>query len=568
MTDVVNATPSRIQLTVQTSQQIFGFNFTIEFDTDLQVFYKPQSQPGNEIGDLLVLNLDYTVIITGATGGVVTLINPTIAGDIVTIQSNRDIARVADFGQTRPFSADNLNEDLNNVTLLIKQVNTFIDSINLRYDYSELIQAGDLVLPNLNPGYGWVKSTDGSQISQAPFPPEDSSAAQLRADLAANTGAGLSGTTTGYGTVQQALTAIVKASPIYALDSSVTPNSIVVAISPAPSSASNAQFLVVKVANAITGSSVTITINSLSPINVVNASGSGLQTGDILTGIYELFFDGTNYRVLNPSGNVGAYPPMFQNQANTQPNAIDPLNDIDFLPGYVRDLGNNVNAILTYVSVFTKGVDSTWALGNGAGGLASADYPPTPGATLHHFWLIKADGTINDGGFTSDITGQLLLNDAAASGYVYVRRRESAILDADAHWRPYQRIGDYVYYLDDYSLYNLRGSNSSTPQVITLPIPAIDCTALAYLNVDEITNTGASGQRWGILYPLNGTSVTTLYDNEVGRFTTNFAWETVSNRLPIIVTAAQCNYVTAGVQLNADGVTFNAIGWIDKRDAF
>ena len=108
-------------------------------------------------------------------------------------------------------------------------------------------------------------------------------------------------------------------------------------------------------------------------------------------------------------------------------NNADPVFDIDFTEGNVRDIDDTVDIVLA--SLLTKQLNANWTEGNSNGGAASTILPlPGAQATYNCFVIAKDDGTV-DAGFDNDADGFNLLADAAPSGYTKIRRRGKILWD-------------------------------------------------------------------------------------------------------------------------------------------
>lgn len=85
------------------------------------------------------------------------------------------------------------------------------------------------------------------------------------------------------------------------------------------------------VANTSTSTTPTLNINATGAKTITNADGTALNSGALVAnGIYRLVYDGTNYRVLNPTNPVGrgialvSYKVTATSRNNTTTLAIDP----------------------------------------------------------------------------------------------------------------------------------------------------------------------------------------------------------------------------------------------------
>ena len=121
----VNDLTPRAQYTASSSQTIFAYAFPIFEDSDLKVY----------IGSTLkTLTTDYSVSGAGTTsGGNVTLTSGATSGDIVTIYRDLPVSRTTDYATGGALLAENLNDDLDKLTMMIQQVEYDLNSRTLRF---------------------------------------------------------------------------------------------------------------------------------------------------------------------------------------------------------------------------------------------------------------------------------------------------------------------------------------------------------------------------------------------------------------------------------------------------
>ena len=115
----------RAQYTATSGQTVFSYNFPIFTDSDLKVY----------VGSALqTITTDYTV--SGAatsSGGNVTLTSGATAGDIVTIYRDLPVARTTDYATGGALLAENLNDDLDKLVMMIQQVEYDLNNRTLRF---------------------------------------------------------------------------------------------------------------------------------------------------------------------------------------------------------------------------------------------------------------------------------------------------------------------------------------------------------------------------------------------------------------------------------------------------
>ena len=127
--------------------------------------------------------------------------------------------------------------------------------------------------------------------------------------------------------------------------------------------------------------------------------------------------------------------------ANSQ---VDNLHDISIGAGQAKDQDDA--GVIKRTSAIIKQIDAVWAQGNNTGGRASA--VSLVADTWYAVFVIgKADGTA-DAGFDTSPVGANLISDAAANGYVYIRRVGWVLTDASANIEPFIQRGDeFAWYL-------------------------------------------------------------------------------------------------------------------------
>lgn len=118
-------------------------------------------------------------VVAGAgspSGGTVTLITPSINGDIVTIEGKMPIDRTSIYSATiSNLTGSDLNGDFNREVVMMKQLETVQDLLQVQYAPWELISQDvdvhiDRYLPLLLPGNVWRKNNDNTAIEQAYMP--------------------------------------------------------------------------------------------------------------------------------------------------------------------------------------------------------------------------------------------------------------------------------------------------------------------------------------------------------------------------------------------------------------
>jgi hypothetical protein len=127
----------RLQYTASAGQTAFTYNFPIFQDSDLKVY----------VGSTLqTLTTNYTVSGAGtSTGGTVTFTSGRSAGDIVTIYRDMPVQRTTDYQANGDLLAENLNDDLDKLTMMVQQ-NEYNLGLTLRADQFD--ETTNLTIPN------------------------------------------------------------------------------------------------------------------------------------------------------------------------------------------------------------------------------------------------------------------------------------------------------------------------------------------------------------------------------------------------------------------------------------
>ena len=114
-----NSALGRTELTASAGQTVFPFLFKIYNDGDIKVYQTPAGDVADDTADILTLTTDYTVTITGDTGGSITLVSGATLNDSITIVRELDINRDVEFQTSGDMLATTLNIDQNYQTYLI-----------------------------------------------------------------------------------------------------------------------------------------------------------------------------------------------------------------------------------------------------------------------------------------------------------------------------------------------------------------------------------------------------------------------------------------------------------------
>jgi len=114
-----NTAEPRAEYSANAGQTEFDFVFKIFLISDLKVYSTPFGQTANDETDILIENVDYTVVINGDNGGTVTLTNPTGIDDVIVLLRDLPIKRDYEYQQGGDLSSDTLNDDQDYQTYLL-----------------------------------------------------------------------------------------------------------------------------------------------------------------------------------------------------------------------------------------------------------------------------------------------------------------------------------------------------------------------------------------------------------------------------------------------------------------
>lgn len=114
-----NSNPPRAEYTSAAGQTVFPFVFKIFQDTDIKGWLTPLGDSPDDLQDLLVLGIDYTVTINGDAGGDFTLLSAGSLGDSVTLARELPIVRDIDYQTGGDALADTFDLDQDYQTYLV-----------------------------------------------------------------------------------------------------------------------------------------------------------------------------------------------------------------------------------------------------------------------------------------------------------------------------------------------------------------------------------------------------------------------------------------------------------------
>lgn len=164
MSIAIQNVPFRNLYTATAGQTVFTVSFPFMSDTYLAVYQRGASDEPDNITQLLVLGVDYTVAGTGSeTGGTITLTVGATAGDIIAILGVEPIDRTSVFNDLNSFTVT-LNQQLNDLTIMVKQMDTVLNQLVPKYRIDELVSTTvrplKLELPILNDRKTWMGQGD------------------------------------------------------------------------------------------------------------------------------------------------------------------------------------------------------------------------------------------------------------------------------------------------------------------------------------------------------------------------------------------------------------------------
>lgn len=164
----INANPSRKQYVATGGQTIFPVTFPFLANTDIVVYQNSTK---------LVITTDYTLSGAGtASGGTMTLVSGATVNDLITIYGDTPVDRTSIYSATvSNLTGDDLNSDFNRDIIMIKQLQTTQDYLQLQYaPYAEVSQditdTTDRWLPILPASGVWRKNANNTAIESAVLP--------------------------------------------------------------------------------------------------------------------------------------------------------------------------------------------------------------------------------------------------------------------------------------------------------------------------------------------------------------------------------------------------------------
>ncbi len=175
----------RNQAVATAGKLTFIFDFLVLNDKDIEVFLTPVGQVPDDDNDRLTLAVNYQVLGVGNdAGGLIELLNIIpVENDIITIQGKRPPQPPANF-QPGQFSAEELNNTIDGLSILIEDIQTQICAQMVSYDASNVFNSNlaQNKLPLLEENEIWVGGINSGIVKINVI--ESVDAAILRAQLA------------------------------------------------------------------------------------------------------------------------------------------------------------------------------------------------------------------------------------------------------------------------------------------------------------------------------------------------------------------------------------------------
>lgn len=165
---VTDVTP-RIQYTAGGgSPTVFSYPFPIFEDTDLNVYLTPVGSTPDDVVDILVYNVDYTVTNSSppTVGGIITLTTGATSGDVITIVRNQPDNRLNNYIDGGLFEATDVNTDFDRTVFMAQQNKMYDQTLGIHYNVcAQPVTVVDNVLPVLGANEVWVKNNANNAIT-------------------------------------------------------------------------------------------------------------------------------------------------------------------------------------------------------------------------------------------------------------------------------------------------------------------------------------------------------------------------------------------------------------------
>lgn len=307
---VINDIDPTNQYVATAAQTNFVYDYPIREETDIDVYQTPNGDEPDDLGQKLILNVDYTLTGVGSeSGGEVVLAVGATAGDRITIYRNMPLERLQNYVQNQEFNVESFNRDFNNIIMMMQQLRAVQNKIETLYQKTGLVDSKNLKLPLLETNEIWKKTALGIE---GVILEEDPGANTLRSELA-NDASGTDGSrivghyssVAGSTTVHAELERVLEAQ--YNNDTG-SANVYQVALSPAPGAYYSGYTIYVKIANTNTAASTsTLQVNGLGTKSIVAMIEGVLGTipaNTLIVGMIAQFvFDAAtqDWKLINPN---------------------------------------------------------------------------------------------------------------------------------------------------------------------------------------------------------------------------------------------------------------------------
>lgn len=167
---IIGDTIPYTQATAILNQTVYGTNWTADAASDVVVYSRIAGSTPNDVLDILSYPSQYSVAFIGSQEEVqVTLVTPSLAGDIVTIIRNTPASRTNLYSNTN-FTPSMLNNDFGILTLVDQQAQLVNQLIGPRYNYSAVIAPNssfpnaNIILPILGANQVWLMNPTATEI--------------------------------------------------------------------------------------------------------------------------------------------------------------------------------------------------------------------------------------------------------------------------------------------------------------------------------------------------------------------------------------------------------------------
>jgi hypothetical protein len=164
---VTDQTP-RVQYTASTGlPTVFIYPFPIFANTDLNVYNTPVGVAADDVTQILVYNVDYTVTNSSppTVGGTITLTVGAPSGNIITIVRNQPDNRLNNYIAGGLFQATDVNTDFDRTVFMAQQNRMYDLNLGIHYNVSaQPVVVTDTVLPLLGANEIWLKNNANTAI--------------------------------------------------------------------------------------------------------------------------------------------------------------------------------------------------------------------------------------------------------------------------------------------------------------------------------------------------------------------------------------------------------------------